>query len=369
MQSSQSRSSSYLILVICVLLAGAIIQFGGLHKMTQMLNYDEAYYSVDALSLLDSPRFEPFFPGNYGREGGWMYVLAPAFAVLGVKPIVPRIVVLMVSFLTLAAVYRLGKEIVGKRAAIWSMAGLAVLYWHVQIGHLAMRANLFPLVGALAFAALFCAHRRNKLGDWALAGILLGFLAYTYLAAQLWIAYAVLVQVWWFLREKDRRRGILLALLTAVLVALPLIVYVLMHPTESSRRVAGVAVLDIGAIAESLTRWAEAWLFRGELYAGHGLPGRPILDIPLAIVFVIGGVGLLWIARRVRLAGWVYGLAALPDMPKYSNASSNLPSARRAEPRPMVASRSPSGCCRFWNWIMPFFTHCRAILVSPLTSR
>lgn len=315
MQSTRPRSSAYLIPLLCFLLLGAVLQFGGLGRMTQMLNYDEAYYSVDALSLLTSPRFEPFFPANQGREGGWMYVLASAFAVSGVQPLVPRIVVMMVSFLTLAAVYRLGRETVGSRAAVWSVAGLAVLYWHVQIGHLALRANLFPLVGATAFAVLFLAYKHNKLGAWALAGVLFGLLVYTYPAGRLWIAYGLLIQAWWLLRERDKRRGVILSLVLASILAVPMLWYTAMHPREALFRISGVATLNTQSITESLRRWAEAWFYRGELYAGHGLPGRPLLDTPLGALFLAGMLGLPWVARRARLAGWVYGLAALSLAP------------------------------------------------------
>jgi len=315
MQPTRFHPSLYLIPLVCILLAGAALQFNGLHSMTQMLNYDEAYNSVDALSLLERPRLELFFPGNYGREGTWMYLLAPAFAALGVLPLVPRIVTMLIGLLTLAAVYRLGREILGGRAAIWAMAGLAVLYWHVQIAHLAFRANLLPLVGTLAFAALFRAHRRNKTADWMWSGGLFGLLAYTYLAAPLWIAYGFLVQGWWLLRHQDRRRGALLSLVMTVLLALPLVSYVLSHPTESSSRVTDVARLDTGLIAESLYRWGEAWFCRGSTYAGHGLPGHPILDVPLAGLFLVGVLGIWWAARKARLAGWVYGLVFVSLVP------------------------------------------------------
>jgi 4-amino-4-deoxy-L-arabinose transferase-like glycosyltransferase len=232
MPPTRTRSSAYLIPLVCILLLGAVLQFEGLGRMTQMLNYDEAYYSVDALSLLNSPRFEAFFPANQGRESGWMYVLAVAYAVFGIQPLVSRIIAMMISFLALAAVYRLGRETIGQRAAMWSVAGLAVLYWHAQIGHLALRINLFPLVGTIAFAVLFHAYRRNKLGSWVLAGVLFGLLVYTYFSARLWIAYGFLMQGWWLLREKEKRRGVLLSLLLATLLAVPID---LVHGSPSPR--------------------------------------------------------------------------------------------------------------------------------------
>src|SRR5215207_10637560 len=149
-------------LLVVVLLIGFALRLRGLGAMTGMVHYDEAYYGVDALSLLAQPRLTPFFPDNFGRESLWMYLLAPSLAVFGAGSFGLRIVAIFIGTLTLAAVYRLARELLGRRAALPAMAGLAVLFWHMLASHEAFRALLFPLIGALAFAFLWNAYRTDQ---------------------------------------------------------------------------------------------------------------------------------------------------------------------------------------------------------------
>ena len=65
----------YLILITAALLFGAAFRATGIDQMSEMVHYDEAYYAVDALSLIEQPRLTPFFPDNFGRESLWMYWL------------------------------------------------------------------------------------------------------------------------------------------------------------------------------------------------------------------------------------------------------------------------------------------------------
>src|SRR4029079_4832652 len=120
-----------LALITAILLLGAALRLHGLGAMLGMTHYDEAYYGVDALSLIETPRFTPFFPDNFGRESLWMYLLAPSLAVFGGGAFGLRIVAVFTGIVTLAAVYRLARELIGRRGAVWTLAALAVLFPHV----------------------------------------------------------------------------------------------------------------------------------------------------------------------------------------------------------------------------------------------
>ena len=135
-----------IILLILFLLIGAALRFYGQAEMRTLLHGDEAYYGLDAVSLVDNPRIEVFFPANTGREGLWMNLLAPVIALLGATPFALRITSAMVGIATLAAVYWLGRETV-KDGAIWMTGALAVIYWHVQLSHIGFRVITMPLFG------------------------------------------------------------------------------------------------------------------------------------------------------------------------------------------------------------------------------
>ncbi len=274
--------------------------------MRDLLDHDEAYNGLDALSLLETPRLTPFFESNNGRESLWMYLLAPSVAIFGAQPFALRLVAVFTGVLTLDAVHALARELLGKRAALWTLAALAVLYWHVHLSHVAFRALLYPFIGSLAFALLLRAHRLNR--GWLMAGVMTGALLYTYFSARLWVGLAGLLLLVWLIREPRLRRGSLRALIAAGVVALPLLIYTLQNPHIALGRVGDQAVVSPTLVLENTRLWLGAWLAQGSTYAFHNPMGRPILDLPLAILLV---VGIAVLVARKRSAGLLILLLAV----------------------------------------------------------
>jgi 4-amino-4-deoxy-L-arabinose transferase-like glycosyltransferase len=282
-------------LMLVILLVASFLRAHDMALMLDMTHYDEAYYGVDALSLLTQPRLTPFFPDNFGREGLFMYALTPMLAVFGGGALALRLTAFSISVLTVAATYRLGRELLGRGGGVWAAAVLAVLFWAVLAGHQAFRAHLYPLVGALAFAALFHARRRGGRGAWLLAGVLFGALAYTYIAARAWLAVAALVHVAWFVQTPRLRRHILLSATTALLTAALLIFYVITHPQAADQRSEQVAISSLMQLGENIIAWAGAWLWRGSSDVAYNLPQRPILDAPLVVLAGLAAMG--WVVQ------------------------------------------------------------------------
>jgi 4-amino-4-deoxy-L-arabinose transferase-like glycosyltransferase len=301
-----NSKNGQLAIAVIILLIGSALRLQGLHTLTTSLNYDEAYYAIDAASLLEQPRLTPFFPENYGRESAWMYVLAPFLAVFGYSAFGLRLAAAFTGILTLAAVYRLGAELFRSRwAALWSMAGLAVLYWHVHFSHLVWRALLFPLVGTLAFAVLWRARRTNRLMHWIAAGLLLVLLAYTYFAARVWLILAAGMLVYSFLTEPTRRRGVIIAAVTACIGSLPLIIYILTNSDIANQRIDDVAVSDVRDVLANLPLWLRLWFIEGANQRNFNLPGRAVLDIPLLVLAGIGLVAVFFAVREKLQGLWI----------------------------------------------------------------
>ncbi len=271
--------------------------------------YDEAYNGWDALQLMETGRLTPFLPDNNGRESGWHYWLMPFLAAFGARPFALHFAAGVTGILTVAAVYRLGRELVDRRVGLWAAAGLAVLYWHVHLSHLGLRAITMPLVGALAAATLLRARRTDRPGHWALGGLLVGLLAYTYVAARLWMLLAAGFLAWWALEDRRGRRDALLALGVAALVSLPQWLYLLRHPDASLLRVSTVAVAGPGDVWRNALRWSHAFFGQGDPNPDLNLALRPILDWALAAPFVAGIVASLARGRPRQGSLWLWGLA------------------------------------------------------------
>ncbi len=287
--------------LVAFLLLGALLRLDSLGAMQDFLHFDEATNGLDALSLLEQPRLTPYFPANTGRESLWMYLLAPSLAVFGAESFALRIVAMFSGILSLAAVYALAREFLGGRGAVWAVGALAVLYWHVHLSHLAFRVNLFPLVGALAFAAILRARRLNR--GWVWAGGWLGALSYTYTAARVWVILGGLLLLAWGSVDRDRRRGALLALGIAVAMGLPLGAALLTAP-ENTQVLASNLIPDLETFWQNSRAWAEAWFVAGDAIDTHNVNSRPILDLPLALL-ALAGIGGGWFVVRRK---WLLGL-------------------------------------------------------------
>ncbi len=319
---------SHLLLVALVLLGGAALRWQGLGPMNGMLHYDEAFNAMDSFSLLESPRLVPFLPGNNGRESGWVYWIAPALALWGPLPFGLRYAAALAGLLTLVGLYVLARELLSRREAAWAVAGLAALYWHVHMSHLALRAILYPMVGVWAVALLLLARRRERGVLWLPGGAMTGLLIYTYFAARGWMALILAALGWWWLRARAGRRDIALAALSALITALPMLLYTAANPETALYRVTTVGEADMAGIGENMTLWLGAWLQQGDTDAEFNVPGRPILDAPLALLFAVGLLALALDRRRRRAAAWIGGLAALSVLP--SLLSANAPHFLRA---------------------------------------
>ncbi|NPV66213.1 MAG: hypothetical protein HPY64_03615 [Anaerolineae bacterium] len=303
------------LLLALILLLGAGLRVSGLAPMSDMLHYDEAYNGLDALSLLARPRLQVFFPGNYGREGLWIYALTPGLAIFGSTPFALRLTAIFTGILCVAAVGALARRLLGRAAVLWTAGALAGLYWHVHASHLALRASLYLLVGALALTLLLRAAHLDRRRAWLLAGVALGLLVYTYFAAWLWLACCVLTALIWASRHPAQRAGLVAAGGAAGLVALPLGLTILRQPGAFIHRAGDVAQLDLAGIAANALAWLRAWLAQGDTNALFNLPGRPILDTAgLALTLI--GLGALLIPPARRPVGlWLFALVAASIAP------------------------------------------------------
>jgi len=299
-------------LMLPVLLLAAALRWAALPEMTDMLGFDESAYAADAAAWLAAPRPTPFFPANNGREGGWIYLLAGFAAGAGLSPFTVRLAAAFVGVLTVAATYRLGGVMFGRRAGLGAAASMAVLYWPVHLSHIAMRANLLPALGALSLAFLLGAVRSRQPGLWGATGLSGGLLIYSYTSAYVWAALVGLLLLVFALRGQRGARG---AFFLMVGIALPMAIYAWQHPNQVLQRAGQSAVLSGPAVLGALDAWLRAWLVRGDILLNHNIPGRPILDPAASALFAIG---LLSLARRARwqvsLIGALAGISILPSL-------------------------------------------------------
>ncbi len=105
------------------------------------------------------------------------------------------------------------------------------------------------------------------------------------------------------------------------MICLPLLIYLLSHPASADQRLEQVAVADLPSLLRNLGAWLRVWFTEGASDPVYNLPGRPLLDLPLALLFFAGIGGLVtWVKRDralwlVLLIGGSIAPALLTDDP------------------------------------------------------
>lgn len=291
--------------LLLITLLAAALRLYRLPEVPPGLHYDEAFNGVSARSLLEDGTPRIFFADDMGEEPLAISVVAVALALLGEEAWIIRLVSAVAGILTVPLAWWLGRGIFCRALpALATALVLAILYWHVTFSRIGMEPIFVPLTATLAFAALLHGLRdagarpgRRQLPALLLAGLALGGSLYTYKAgyfvpvlAAAFVAYAALLERG-FLRRNGR--GLLLAAAVALLVAAPLLAYFAAHPDHFLQRPASVALSTapqdaLPAMVSNLPEVLGMFFVRGDANPRSNLPGRPILDPFLALLFVAG---------------------------------------------------------------------------------
>ena len=278
--------------LLLILLLAAALRLCCLKELPPGLHFDEGFKGVTARALVEGAEPQLFFEEDMGEEPIAIYLVALAFRLLGQEPRVIRLASALVGLLTVPLAWYLGRELFRSRlAGLAAALVLAILYWHVSFSRIGMEPILVPFFATLAFAALVRALNTDSLAAFALAGLALGGSLYTYKAgyfvpilALLYVGCAALVDRG-FLRRYGR--GLALAALLALLVAAPLAVYFLTHLEHFMHRPASVTS-PAGELAGNLLRVVGMFFVQGDANPRSNLPGRPVLDPFLALLFLLG---------------------------------------------------------------------------------
>jgi hypothetical protein len=295
--------------LLLVLLLAAALRFYQFGTLPPGLNHDEAAHEIAARELLQTRRWAPFFPINYGLEAGYISLIAGLFALTGPFAEGGRFVSSLVGLLSVPLAFALAREMLrrvrpGRSATVGALvaaAQTACTYWYVYHSRIGFEVILVPATSMLAFWALWRAARDESLWRYALAGALLGLCLYTYPAARLVplvpaIQGVVLIMFW---RRAAIRRWPcgLVYVGAAVVVAAPLLIFFAQNPDILLMRARQVAVLSPGALWDSVLKTFGGLVWRGDSNPRLNLPGRPLLDPLQSVLLVTGTVVLL---RRLR---------------------------------------------------------------------
>ena len=310
-----SKTKKRFIAVISVLIPLAFASFFFLWKLSQLppgLSSDEADFGMVALSILHGHWLQV-------SEFGLLlsYFEAPVIWLIGRTPLALRLPTALEGIATVLVLYFWTWEMFRNRFIAASAATLYAITPEMQHLHrLAFPTAPLPLMQVLTYYFFWRGWNRSEKWSYALSGMFLGLEINTYqssLALPLamgafWIAIALA-------KKKEIRRYLKPFLLfwgAFLLPAMPFMVKVLpaMPYTKSSRyHHQSIFNPQVNKGRFLYTLWLQlkdqAYLFgvRGDVIGRHNLPGKPLFDPLVSVLF---WPGLVLSIKRIRDARYAF---------------------------------------------------------------
>lgn len=315
--------------LVVILLVATFLRFYGLNNLSPPgLEHDEVAHWIINQDIL-AGNHAVYFTDAYGHEAGYHYYQTAFMVLLGDNSLALRLPSAFAGLLGVAAAFALVRRLFGLRAALFSAALLAVLFWPIFYSRLGLRAISLPLLSGFSAYFWWQGWRSGKRPYWQyflLAGFFAGLSLHTYLAARavpifylLFVLYLVLVD-----RPTFRRRwkGVLLFFVVYVVVTLPLVLYLLNNPTAEFRISEVDAPLralregNLQPVLENSLKILGMFGIAGDPLWRQNVAGLPVFDIVTAVLFYLGVAIALWRWRQPRYAFLLLWLstAALPSI-------------------------------------------------------
>lgn len=304
----------HLFLLATIVAIGAFFRFYRFSELPFGTWYDEAEVGLQAIRILDEPNHWPVFVGAIHGPAHYIYLVALSIGLFGVSTESIRAVSAVMGILTIPAAYLVGRELFDRRTGLVLAFLIAVSSWAVNFSRIGMHSTMTtPLFALLSVGFLLRGLRRQKLIDYALAGIFLALGLCFYTSFRLvipavglfglycLIAYPFLIRRSWL--------GLLVLSLGMALLVAPLVMYAYHQPDIFWARVQDTYLLAnkaseerLPVLIESIRKHLFMFNYIGDPNGRHNLPGEPMLDPILGAWMVLGFfLSLRWIWRPAAL--------------------------------------------------------------------
>ncbi len=292
------------LILIALLMLGTFLRVYRLREVPPGIHNDEIINAEITERLRAGASLAPFYEAGTGkRETLFYFLLLTGRALTNRVPYWYRLPSVLCSLLMIVLVYHLSRRRFGPWVALVTVGGLTVSFWPVYLGREALRSALVPLLGAGMTLALWRGLERSQndtgaFAWFALAGLLLGALQYTYPAARVVPVVIGLFIVYLAIAHRARLRvhwrGFALLLISAALVAAPAGVYIATHWEQQQRIMELKGPLealwagDPTPVLSSTAQTLGMFVIRGDPQPHYNLPGRPVFEPVSGLLFLLG---------------------------------------------------------------------------------
>lgn len=297
------------------------------------VNPDEAQLGTDAYKIMDGQLIGVYTHAALGQPAGHSYFTLPSIWLLGGTAFALRLPLALAGLAAVPLLYALVRLTLGRIEAFFASAMLAVSYWHLLYSRVAHWSISY---GTVLLAALLCLvlGMRSRRRAWFVAsGAILGLGVYTYNIYPIAVvAFAASVAIITFVHYRGAEwrwwRGSILALFAvALIVALPMIIYVARPSSYYWKHVNNYGDVSITRtraykdasvagkarlIAGQAGTFAKAYTWDGQQDVIDASGLRPTFDVPTLVLLA---AGLVIAVRRRREPMIIVALCAVAIIP------------------------------------------------------
>lgn len=293
-------------LVLVLVLATFLLRVVKLGAIPYVLSGDEASMGLEAVSVLEGQRRNPFRTGWLSHPTLFFFVQAVFLKVGGITITALRLPSAIISGGIVWLLYVYAHKHHGRAVALIASVFFATYHYAIHFGRLAINNIWDPFYALGVFYFVIRGLERKKLGDMLVAGVLLGLAIYFYMGARLipiillvYLAYRALTEPG-FVHEHLAHLAI--CALIAVIVTLPILAYWRAHPRDLMSRWSMMGIFPSGWVEAEMQRTGNTVL---QVVWGQFLkaalafnyypdptfwyrPGIPLLCFVSSIFFVFG---------------------------------------------------------------------------------
>jgi hypothetical protein len=276
---------------------------------------DELAVATNAAALAGRP-FLPFGSTPLFADGPhwvhthnlFLYACAPLLRLTGYSTTGVKLISLLPGIAAPPLLFLLARRMLPAWPAALAGALLAVSHWHVTLSRWGFDEVLLTALAVAAVALLYEGLEHGRAGAVLLAGVIVGLAQYTYVAARLVAvaSLAVLVLRLAWLRQRRQRDELVWFCAAFLVAAMPLLAYWLIHPAVFAVRVGELSIVgralggEPALLLDNVRDYALMFFTRGDPNPRHNVPGQPMLDPLVALLFA---VGIVVAAARWRRPG------------------------------------------------------------------
>ena len=277
---------------------------------------DELAAAANAVNLAARQPFTPFATTPMFEAGpNWVHTpnlyLYFCYAVLwlsGFSQLGLKLISVLPGIATPPLLYLLGRRFLSRESALLAAGLLAVSHWQVTVGRWGWDEVLVTAFTVAAFAALLAGVQDERTSSFFLAGVATGLGQYAYVAARLSALAALAFLAVRAAQTKRRRQLAQLGVFAAGLIqaVVPIAVFWIGHPGTFAVRERQISILpqllagDLRPVLENLRAYGLMLLVRGDANPRQNIPGLPMLDLVVGILFLVGLVAAVAAWRRAE---------------------------------------------------------------------